>query len=80
MIMVKIELDTFDMLMNYCWSGAIDTLKTIAKNNKVENFMIYYEIMFGVDYGYIPTLTELNDWLWFDRDTIYKDLGIDIDE
>lgn len=72
---VKTEMD-FQDLMNECWSGATDTLETIEEAGKEEELMDYLEEMFPD----MPDLTELNDFLWFEDETIFSDLGIDIDE
>lgn len=63
----------FSGLMYHCWSGAIDTLKEIERHDKEEEFMDYLEAVFleeEID------LTNLNDFLWFDSDRIFEDLGI----
>lgn len=76
---VKTEVDGFGWLENNCWSGAIDTLNKIREWNMEDQFMDYLEDMFylGED---IPTLTELNDFLWFDDEMIFSDLGITDEE
>ena len=77
---VKTEVEGFSWLEYNCWGGAIDTLNTIRDNNKEYEFMDYLEgIWFESSYE-MPTLTELNDFLWFDDQTIFEDLGIGEDE
>lgn len=69
---IKEEYD-FDDLRKKCWSGAIDTLETIEKNEKEEEFMNFLAQEFCDE---IPTLTAVNDLLWFEEDYIFKMLGI----
>lgn len=66
----------FNDLMNNCWSGALDTLKTIEEHNKEEELMEHLESIMSEDIGNIPTMTEINDYLLFDSDFIFESLGI----
>lgn len=68
------EIDNFNDLMENSWSGAIDTLQDIANANLEEEFMENLENIYFL--GETPTDTELNDFIWFERDTIYSDLGL----
>lgn len=68
------EIDSFNDLMENSWSGAIDTLQDIANANLEEEFMENLENIYFL--GETPTDTELNDFIWFKRDTIYNDLGL----
>ena len=68
------EIDNFNDLMENSWSGAIDTLQDIANANLEEEFMENLENVYFL--GETPTDTELNDFIWFERDTIYNDLGL----
>ena len=68
------EIDNFYDLMENSWSGAIDTLQDIANANLEEEFMENLENIYFL--GETPTDTELNDFIWFERDTIYSDLGL----
>lgn len=72
--------DDFDFrdLMNKCWSGAKDTLEMIEDKGYEDELMSHLEDYF---YGDIPTLTEVNDYLWFEEDAIKEALGIfELDE
>lgn len=62
----------FNDLRNNCWSGAIDTLETIEENEKEEELMTLLEDTFED----VPTETEVNDFLWFENDFIFEELGI----
>lgn len=79
MIVVKTinEYDTNDFynLFENSWSGARDTLEDIIKAEKEEEFMQYLDEVF-CDSDEI-TDTEVNDFIWFERDTIYENLGLD---
>lgn len=64
---IKMEVESFWWLENNCWSGAIDRLKEIRENGLEDEFMAYLGSFF--DYtDEIPTMTELNDFIWFDID------------
>ena len=62
------EIDSFNDLMKNSWSGAIDTLQDIVNANLEEEFMENLENIYFL--GETPTDTELNDFIWFERDTI----------
>ena len=70
---VKIEMD-YRTLKNNSWSGALDTLKDIEEADKEDELMYFLEEIFA---DTIPTETEVNDFLWFERDYIYENLGLD---
>ena len=72
---VKNDLD-FNDLENECWE-CDSVLDAISENNKEEEFMDLLEEQFGGD---IPTMTEVNDFIRFDDDFIFDELGIRIDE
>ena len=76
---IKTEVEGFYWLMNNCWSGAIDTLKVIEEYGEEEALMDYLESMFDDSYN-MPTLTELNDFLWFEDELIFCELGINLDD
>lgn len=69
---IKDEFDFRD-LMNKCWSGAKDTLEMIEDKGYEDELMSHLEDVF---YGDIPTMTEVNDYLWFEEDAIKEALGI----
>ncbi len=71
-ITVKNEMD-FNDLMNNCWSGAIDTLQKVEEEGKEEELIMLLEEIFTDE---IPTMTEINDILWFEDEMIYESLGI----
>ena len=71
---VKIEMDDFRTLKNNSWSGALDTLKDIEEADREDELMYLLEEIFA---DTTPTETEVNDFLWFERDYIYESLGLD---
>ena len=70
------EYDFNDLYEN-SWSGAINTLDTIIKNDMENELMEHLEEIFD---NQIPTETEVNDYLWFESDYIYECLGIDVED
>ena len=77
LITVKMEL-SFEDLEKNCWSGAVDTLKTIREHDMEDAFMNLIGDMYCD--GDLPTLTTINDLLWFDDGFIFESLGIDPDD
>ncbi len=73
---IKSDFD-FRRLQDNCWSGAIDTLITVYNNDKEDELMSLLEMEFEYD---IPTLTEVNDFLWFEDEYIFEQLGISDDD
>lgn len=54
------------------WSGAINTLDRIKRENKIEELECYLEELYpdGINE------TTLNDILWFESDSVFERLGI----
>ena len=67
----------FEELYKNSWSGAIDTLNIISKNDMENELMEHLEDIFS---DQIPTETEVNDYLWFETDYIFECLGIDVED
>ena len=65
----------FYNLFENSWSGARDTLEDIIKAELEDEFMQLLDEYFGCEDEL--TDTELNDFIWFERDTIYNALGLD---
>lgn len=73
---VEIQISlTFEDLKENCWSGAIYTLEKIEKEEKEKELMEYLNMIFE-DCEELPTLTDLNDILWFEDDEIEEYLSI----
>ena len=75
MLIVR-EYDFKDLYEN-SWAGAVDTLDTIKENIKKEELIYLLEDTFT---DKIPTDTEVNDFLWFEREYILECLGIDVED
>lgn len=69
---IKQDIGFYELQEN-CWSGAIDTLKTIEEHDKEDDLMVHLEKQW---LDKIPTMTEINDYLWFEPDFIFECLGI----
>ena len=65
MIEYKDEINNFCDLQNLCWSGALQRLNEIEEFDLEDEFMDYLEEIF---YDTTPSLTEINDFIWFDCD------------
>ena len=70
---IKKEINGFNELADMVWSGAVDTIKGIQNANKEDEFMNFLEEVFCDE---VPTDTEVNDFIWFERDYIYENLGL----
>lgn len=78
MITNVLEVYDFYELCNTSWSGAKDTLQDIMEHSKEDEFLQYLnDILSTYDKGL--DRTELNDFIWFDRDVIFEALGIEED-
>lgn len=70
---IRKEINGFYELADMVWSGAVDTLNDIIDANKEDEFMDFLEMVFCDD---VPTDTEVNDFIWFERDYIYENIGL----
>lgn len=69
------EVNGFDECGGYePWSGAVDTVNTLREHDKLEEAWQYIEDVF-IDSEYIDE-TELNNFLWFEPEYIYKAVGL----
>lgn len=66
----------FDDIYQNSWSGAVDTLNTISNEGKEDDLMELLDEL----YPYGVNENDLNDFLWFDDDYIFNELGIDLEE
>jgi hypothetical protein len=66
----------FDDIYQNSWSGAVDTLNTVLDEGKEDDLMELLDELYpdGVDEN------DLNDFLWFDDDYIFNELGINLEE
>ena len=70
---IRKEINDFYALADMVWSGAVDTIKDIQNANKEDEFMNFLEAVFCDE---VPTDTEVNDFIWFERDYIYENIGL----
>ena len=68
---IQMEVTQYD-LQDLLWSGGLDTWNRILKEDKEDAAMQLLEDTFG----FTTTITNINDFLWFDRDFIYEALNI----
>lgn len=76
---MTITFKTETSLENFkAWSGGADTLNDLinAGEEYLEKAEQYIEECLCSD-DRIPTDTEINDFLWFERDSIYENIGLD---
>ena len=70
------EVSDFYELRDNSWSGALDTLRDIENADKEEELMQHLEEVFM---DRTPSETEVNDYLWHDRQYVYEAVGLDSD-
>ena len=70
---IRKEINDFNELADMVWSGAVDTIADIQNANKEDEFMNFLEMVFCDE---IPTDTAVNDFIWFERDYIYENIGL----
>ena len=72
---IRTEINGFYELADMVWSGAVDTIVDVQNANKENEFMDFLEMVF-MDREEPPTDTEVNDFIWFERDFIYENIGL----
>ena len=70
---IRKEINGFYELADMVWSGAVDTIVDIQNANKEDEFMDFLEMVFCDE---VPTDTEVNDFIWFEREYIYDNIGL----
>ena len=70
---IRKEINGFYELADMVWSGATVTIVDIQNANKEDEFMNFLEMVFCDE---TPTDTEVNDFIWHDRDYIYENIGL----
>ena len=70
---IRKEINGFYELADMVWSGATVTIVDIQRANKEDEFMNFLEAVFCDE---VPTDTEVNDFIWFERDYIYENIGL----
>ena len=72
---IRKEINDFYALADMVWSGAVDTIADIQNANKEDEFMNFLEMVF-CECEEVPTDTDVNDFIWFERDYIYENIGL----
>ena len=81
MIKVAIEKNFWRDYKENAWGGAISTLNEVEKQGREYEAMDIIEYYFSEDrLGYIPSLAELNDFIWFELPDIMHLYDEDDDE
>ena len=63
----------FDINEFEFWSGGLDTFTELQEHVTLEQIQYHIENHFSEE---MPTDTEINDYLWYNRDEIFAELGI----
>ena len=59
-------MDRWYKYKDYMWGEALTTLDEVVEQGREDEAMVIIDEYFSEDtLGYIPILTELNDFLWF---------------
>lgn len=58
------------------WSGAKDTVEDVRRAGLMDELQGHIEMAFADDEE-PPTDTQVNDYVWFERASIYQALGLD---
>ena len=81
MIKVAIEKNFWRDYKESAWGGAIRTLNDVEKQGREYEAMHFLEYYFSEDrLGYIPSATEVNDFIWFNLPDIMHLYDEDDDE
>ena len=64
----EFNVDTF-----HFWSGAKDTIEYVKKAKKMDELQTLIEDYFA---NQTPTKTQVNDFVWFQKDFIFEQLEI----
>lgn len=65
----EFSVDSFEF-----WSGAKDTVKDVREAGKMDELQEVIEEQFA---DRVPTATQINDFVWFEREFIYSQLDLD---
>ena len=76
---IKKEYDFYDLLDN-CYGSAKDVLQMISDADLEDDFMELLDEIFPDNEDNPPSITDVNDLLWFDSNSVLDTLGIFEDE
>lgn len=74
--MIKIVEEIYDIREIEFWSGGKDTFEKLEEQDLIDELQEFIENMDDESW----TITELNDFLWFEEDYILESLGLEIEE
>ena len=77
-ITIKRDIEDFSELRDLTWECDF-TLNAIENADMEDEFMSHLEEMFFMNDSEIPTMTELNDYIRFESETIFEHLGLNED-
>ena len=66
------EVEIYE-LGSHLWQGGLDTYNTLKEHGKLNELDELFNEIFTDE---LPTINELNDYLWFDRDYIFETCGL----
>lgn len=70
---------TFYDLQERVWGNAEQILDEVSAQEKEEEFMDYIEMVFADDMN-PPSMTQLNDFISYDWEYIYQNIGMECNE
>ena len=73
-----LEVNDFQELKDFCWSGARQTLEAIEEKGKEEELMDLINELISCSKNENWTDTQLNDFIWFDTDYIEEMLNCEL--
>ena len=68
----EFSIDTFPF-----WGGAKEVIDTVHKHGKLDDLQDLLEEMYNES---VPTKTEINDFVWFNKQSILENLDIADDD
>ena len=77
MLEFKSSIDSFEDLRRQTWDCDF-TLDAIEDANRRDEFMNYLQYMLN-DREPIPTMTEINDFIRFETEIIFEEMGLNED-
>ena len=62
-VKIEIAMGNLNLLHSLCWDGAKEVISQVIEEGKSTDFIFLLEQYF---WGKLPTMGELNDFIWFD--------------
>lgn len=73
-----LEVNDFQELKDFCWSGALQTLEAIEEKGKEQELMDLINELIAINEEQAIDGTKLNDFIWFDTDYIEEMLDCEL--